>query len=112
MNPRRKDVRDYDEDMAPRSINSSVGGKRKANGNASANGKNVRAKGKESNSQKGNVARSFTFKELAMATQNFRDANLIGEGGFGSVFKGRLESGLVVAVKQLNLEGFKGIKNS
>ncbi|KAL0440490.1 UNVERIFIED_CONTAM: putative serine/threonine-protein kinase PBL21 [Sesamum latifolium] len=108
MNPRRKDVRDYDEDMAPRSINSSVGGKRKANGNASANGKNVRAKGKESNSQKGNVARSFTFKELAMATQNFRDANLIGEGGFGSVFKGRLESGLVVAVKQLNLEGLQG----
>ncbi|KAL0352513.1 UNVERIFIED_CONTAM: putative serine/threonine-protein kinase PBL21, partial [Sesamum calycinum] len=96
MNPRRKDVRDYDEDMAPRSINSS------------ANGKNVRAKGKESNSQKGNVARSFTFKELAMATQNFRDANLIGEGGFGSVFKGRLESGLVVAVKQLNLEGLQG----
>ncbi|KAL2232113.1 UNVERIFIED_CONTAM: putative serine/threonine-protein kinase PBL21 [Sesamum indicum] len=96
MNPRRKDVRDYDEDMAPRSINSS------------ASGKNVRAKGRESNSQKGNVARSFTFKELAMATQNFRDANLIGEGGFGSVFKGRLESGLVVAVKQLNLEGLQG----
>ncbi|KAK4390052.1 putative serine/threonine-protein kinase PBL21 [Sesamum angolense] len=57
-----------------------LGGKRKANGNANANGKNVRAKGKESNTQKGNVARSFTFKELAMATQNFRDANLIGEG--------------------------------
>lgn len=101
-------MRDYDEDMAPRSINSSVGGKRKANANASASGKNVRAKGRESNSQKGNVARSFTFKELAMATQNFRDANLIGEGGFGSVFKGRLESGLVVAVKQLNLEGLQG----
>lgn len=55
----------------------------------------MRAKGKEGNSTKGNAARSFTFKELALATQNFREANLIGEGGFGSVYKGRLESGLV-----------------
>ncbi|EPS67560.1 protein kinase, partial [Genlisea aurea] len=53
-------------------------------------------------------ARSFTFKELASATQNFREANLIGEGGFGSVYKGRLESGTVVAVKQLNHEGLQG----
>ncbi|PWA68018.1 protein kinase superfamily protein [Artemisia annua] len=40
-----------------------------------------------------NVARSFTFRELAASTQNFRVANLIGEGGFGSVYKGRLDSG-------------------
>lgn len=44
---------------------------------------------------KANVAHSFTFKELSMATQNFREANLIGEGGFGCVYKGRLESGMV-----------------
>lgn len=56
----------------------------------------MRAKGKEGNSPKGNAARSFTFKELALATQNFREANLIGEGGFGSVYKGRLESGWVI----------------
>lgn len=59
-------------------------------------------------SQRGNVARSFTFRELAVATQNFKDSNLIGEGGFGCVYKGRLESGKIVAVKQLNLNGLQG----
>ncbi|KAL6493271.1 putative serine/threonine-protein kinase pbl21 [Orobanche gracilis] len=112
MSPQSKDVRDYDVSMAQRSNNSSVGGKRKANANGSAGmgkkGCSVRAKEKESNFQNEKAARGFTFKELAMATQNFRDTNLIGEGGFGGVYKGRLESGLVVAVKQLNLEGHQG----
>ncbi|KAG6400194.1 hypothetical protein SASPL_137019 [Salvia splendens] len=92
--------------------NSSVGGKRKANMSGSVSVKKggaARAEGKDGNNpSKGNAARSFTFKDLALATQNFREANLIGEGGFGSVYKGRLESGLVVAVKQLNLEGLQG----
>ncbi|KAL7154533.1 hypothetical protein ABFS83_03G008100 [Erythranthe nasuta] len=99
MKPRTKDVRDYDEDVAPRSIHTSANAKK---------GFSVRSKGKESNTQKANAARSFTFKDLAMATQNFRESNLVGEGGFGSVYRGRLESGLVVAVKQLNLEGHQG----
>ncbi|CAN0927421.1 Probable serine/threonine-protein kinase PBL21 [Linum grandiflorum] len=55
-----------------------------------------------------NSARSFSLRELAAATQNFRDANLIGEGGFGRVYKGRLESGEIVAVKQLNQDGMQG----
>ncbi|KAK8944772.1 Serine/threonine-protein kinase PBS1 [Platanthera zijinensis] len=53
---------------------------------------------------------SFTFKELATATQNFKVSNLIGEGGFGKVYRGKLESGQIVAVKQLNLEGLQGAK--
>ncbi|KAK6793110.1 hypothetical protein RDI58_012191 [Solanum bulbocastanum] len=104
----RKDVRDFDEDMGSRSIKSSGKGRK---------GRSLGGKGSESNNQKGNVACSFTFKELALATQNFREANLLGEGGFGSVYKGRLESGLasllfvilpVVAIKQLNLDGLQG----
>lgn len=36
-------------------------------------------------------AQSFTFRELASITRNFRQENLIGEGGFGRVYRGRLE---------------------
>jgi hypothetical protein len=38
------------------------------------------------------AAQTFTFKELAAATKNFKAECLIGEGGFGRVYKGRLES--------------------
>uniref|UniRef100_A0A0D3D559 Protein kinase domain-containing protein n=1 Tax=Brassica oleracea var. oleracea TaxID=109376 RepID=A0A0D3D559_BRAOL len=35
------------------------------------------------------AAQTFTFRELATATKNFRQECLIGEGGFGKVYKGR-----------------------
>ncbi|KAJ9176133.1 hypothetical protein P3X46_011478 [Hevea brasiliensis] len=58
----------------------------------------------------GNIAaQTFTFRELAAATKNFRPESFIGEGGFGCVYKGRLEStGQVVAVKQLDRNGLQG----
>ena len=34
---------------------------------------------------------TFTFRQLAAATKNFRDECFIGEGGFGRVYKGRLD---------------------
>lgn len=37
------------------------------------------------------AAQTFTFRELASATKNFRQECLIGEGGFGRVYKGRLD---------------------
>lgn len=37
-------------------------------------------------------AQTFTFRELVAATKNFRADCLLGEGGFGRVYKGRLES--------------------
>jgi hypothetical protein len=42
----------------------------------------------------GNVisAQTFTFRQLAAATKNFRDECFIGEGGFGRVYKGRLDT--------------------
>lgn len=36
------------------------------------------------------TVKSFTFRELATATKNFRQETLLGEGGYGKVFKGTL----------------------
>ena len=38
------------------------------------------------------AAQIFTFCELAAATKNFRPESFLGEGGFGHVYKGQLES--------------------
>ena len=37
------------------------------------------------------AAQTFTFRELAVATKNFRQECLVGEGGFGRVYRGQLE---------------------
>ncbi|OVA18209.1 Protein kinase domain [Macleaya cordata] len=55
------------------------------------------------------AAQTFTFRELAAATKNFRADCLLGEGGFGRVYKGRLEStNQIVAIKQLDRDGLQG----
>ncbi|PNT65960.1 cold-responsive protein kinase 1 isoform X2 [Brachypodium distachyon] len=52
----------------------------------------------------------YTYKELAKATENFNPSNKIGEGGFGSVYKGRLRNGKLIAVKVLSVESRQGLK--
>ncbi|KAF3788452.1 Proline-rich receptor-like protein kinase [Nymphaea thermarum] len=47
----------------------------------------------------------FDYGELAEATDGFAARNLIGEGGFGFVYKGRLPDGKEVAVKRLKKTG-------
>ncbi|GMP49365.1 hypothetical protein CsSME_00016371 [Camellia sinensis var. sinensis] len=64
--------------------------------------------------------KSFSFSDLKMATRNFRPDSVLGEGGFGSVFKGWIDensftaskpgTGIIIAVKRLNQEGFQGHK--
>ncbi|TXG49553.1 hypothetical protein EZV62_025428 [Acer yangbiense] len=53
---------------------------------------------------------AFSYNELKTATNGFRSSNKIGEGGFGSVYKGRLEDGTVVAVKVLSVKSKQGEK--
>ncbi|XP_031120578.1 probable leucine-rich repeat receptor-like serine/threonine-protein kinase At3g14840 isoform X1 [Ipomoea triloba] len=50
----------------------------------------------------------FTFQQIKAATNNFDAANKIGEGGFGSVYKGTLLDGTVIAVKQLSSKSSQG----
>uniref|UniRef100_A0A0C9RG61 non-specific serine/threonine protein kinase n=1 Tax=Wollemia nobilis TaxID=56998 RepID=A0A0C9RG61_9CONI len=62
----------------------------------------------------------FSFNDLKSATRNFRPDSVLGEGGFGSVFKGWIDehgfmatkpgTGMVIAVKKLNHEGLQGRK--
>ncbi|KAH7435019.1 hypothetical protein KP509_06G045300 [Ceratopteris richardii] len=58
----------------------------------------------------GNTKIYFSYDELAKATCGFAKSNLIGEGGFGCVYKGILTGGQVVAVKQLKVGGDQGDK--
>ncbi|KAG0569690.1 hypothetical protein KC19_6G108200 [Ceratodon purpureus] len=69
--------------------------------------------------RKPNDLRDFTYQELRYATKNFDRKNLLGEGGFGQVFKGTIkqkqrfgggEEKVDVAVKQLNSRSQQGHK--
>ncbi|XP_054798625.1 probable serine/threonine-protein kinase PBL21 isoform X2 [Prosopis cineraria] len=112
---RRTDASRVQIDNALRSTSSSGAGRSKSHahndddgskgGSSDENGKNG-----VSVSPKSSAARSFTFRELAAATRGFKHVNLIGEGGFGRVYKGRLETGQLVAVKQLNHDGHQGFQ--
>ncbi|KAG6634345.1 hypothetical protein CIPAW_12G112100 [Carya illinoinensis] len=51
---------------------------------------------------------TFTLRQIKTATNNFDAANKIGEGGFGSVYKGLLSDGTMVAVKQLSSKSKQG----
>ncbi|GFZ18971.1 protein kinase superfamily protein [Actinidia rufa] len=56
----------------------------------------------------GNSRSWFTYEELADATHGFSADKILGEGGFGCVYKGYLVDGREVAVKQLKIGGGQG----
>lgn len=43
----------------------------------------------------------YTLRELEISTNGFADENVIGEGGYGIVYRGVLEDNTLVAVKNL-----------
>ena len=68
-----------------------------------------------SNSLIGSNLYTFTLAELRGITHNFSPSNLLGEGGFGPVYKGFIDDNLrpklkarPVAVKLLDLDGVQG----
>ncbi|KAK9084906.1 hypothetical protein Sjap_025317 [Stephania japonica] len=50
----------------------------------------------------------FTMEILRAATNNFSEANKLGEGGFGPVYKGQLSNGQKIAVKRLSRQSGQG----
>ncbi|KAF3531034.1 hypothetical protein DY000_02036679 [Brassica cretica] len=50
----------------------------------------------------------FSLRELQVASDNFSNRNILGRGGFGKVYKGRLADGTLVAVKRLKEERTQG----
>lgn len=51
----------------------------------------------------------YTYKELRDATDDFCPTNKIGEGGFGSVYRGKLKHGKIGAIKVLSAESQQGV---
>ncbi|KAF8659912.1 hypothetical protein HU200_058153 [Digitaria exilis] len=59
----------------------------------------------------GNVPRQFKYSELAVATGEFSDKEKLGEGGFGSVYRGHLKDmNLHVAIKRVSKKSWQGKK--
>ncbi|XP_042519243.1 uncharacterized protein LOC122093047 [Macadamia integrifolia] len=50
----------------------------------------------------------FEFSTVLAATKNFAEVNKIGEGGFGSVYKGKLPKGQEITVKRLSKHSEQG----
>ncbi|XP_018435511.2 proline-rich receptor-like protein kinase PERK2 [Raphanus sativus] len=51
---------------------------------------------------------TFTYEELARATNGFSESNWLGQGGFGYVYRGILRNGKEIAVKQLKAGSSQG----
>ncbi|XP_027335215.1 G-type lectin S-receptor-like serine/threonine-protein kinase At1g11330 [Abrus precatorius] len=52
----------------------------------------------------------FNFDELAKATNNFNTTHVLGQGGFGLVYKGQLKGGQEIAVKRLSKTSGQGLE--
>ncbi|XWS21713.1 hypothetical protein CRYUN_Cryun30bG0078200 [Craigia yunnanensis] len=51
---------------------------------------------------------TFTYSEIQQATEDFSKKNLLGEGGYGRVYKGKLKDGQLIAAKVRKQESTQG----
>ncbi|XP_071697222.1 G-type lectin S-receptor-like serine/threonine-protein kinase At4g27290 [Rutidosis leptorrhynchoides] len=64
---------------------------------------------KKNNEQSVEEVPLFSFSTIATATASFSTDNILGEGGFGVVYKGVLEDGLEIAIKRLCSTSNQGV---
>ncbi|KFK31438.1 hypothetical protein AALP_AA6G111800 [Arabis alpina] len=53
-------------------------------------------------------AKAFTFEEMSKCTNGFSQANDVGGGGYGQVYKGKLPSGQLIAIKRAQQGSMQG----
>uniref|UniRef100_A0A2N9FPC5 Protein kinase domain-containing protein n=1 Tax=Fagus sylvatica TaxID=28930 RepID=A0A2N9FPC5_FAGSY len=64
----------------------------------------------ESDHDNGAEIHYFNLSTILTATNSFSDANKLGEGGFGPVYKGKLNNGKEIAVKRLSMKSKQGLE--
>uniref|UniRef100_A0A2N9INC9 Uncharacterized protein n=1 Tax=Fagus sylvatica TaxID=28930 RepID=A0A2N9INC9_FAGSY len=64
----------------------------------------------ESDHDRGAEIHYFNLSTILTATNSFSDANKVGEGGFGPVYKGKLNNGKEIAVKRLSMKSKQGLE--
>ncbi|KAI7987711.1 G-type lectin S-receptor-like serine/threonine-protein kinase [Camellia lanceoleosa] len=65
---------------------------------------------KINNGKKDHKLPLFTLSSIEIATDYFSDANMIGQGGFGPVYKGKFFNGQEIAVKRLSRSSGHGLE--
>ncbi|GBG74007.1 hypothetical protein CBR_g17717 [Chara braunii] len=77
-------------------------------GQARCSGKIFRKSAGVSESYRYRFVQKFTLREMQKATDEFNGSNIVGEGSYGKVYKGRLSSGAEVAIKRADPERRSG----
>ncbi|KAL5853984.1 hypothetical protein ACOSQ3_003776 [Xanthoceras sorbifolium] len=57
------------------------------------------------------IWRRISYQELVRATEGFSESNLLGRGGFGSVFRGKLLDGMEIAVKVFHMQMERALRS-